>query len=90
MESIFGLMVEYMKGNGNKVRCMEEDSTNGLMEDSMKANMHSIKNKDLEFIHGLMVEGFKAFGKKEKGKVKESTLLPMENAGKVYGIMTKE
>lgn len=54
LESIDGLMGEFIGVSGRIIRCMEEVSSNGQMEDSMKATIWKIRNRDKEYLTGLM------------------------------------
>ena len=43
-ENIIGLMVEFIKDNGEIIKCMDKDHTNGQMEDHILDIMLMIRN----------------------------------------------
>lgn len=62
-ERINGLMEEYMRVNGFKIRCTGGENFHGLMERPMRENTLRIRKKDMEFSLGLMGDSSRELGK---------------------------
>lgn len=90
LETMFGLMVENMKGLGKIIKCMEEVFSLGLMVADMKECMLMIRNKVMEILVGQMggvIEGNGRMGNKmEKALTKVNKVLKRME----YGSMAKK
>ena len=78
-------MVEGMKDNGKKIKCMEKVYINGLMVGNMMEVIQMIKNMVMECICGLMVEGTKENGKMVYKMGKVDTMNKMVPSKLEYG-----
>lgn len=73
-----GLMEEYTKDNGARIKCMVKVNSLGQMEGTILGDMFKIKKKAMEFLLGLMEESMQVNGKKENNQEKVNIKEAME------------
>ena len=81
------MMVENMKANGIKIKCMEEEYLLGKMEELMMVNIIWIKKKDMAYFIGLMAENIEEIGKMANKTVKELILIKKKLKKLEYGFI---
>ena len=92
MEKVFtlGLITEYMKVNGDQIKCTERVHLHGLMEENMLENMLKIRKEGMENSYGQMEDVIAVNGLMENNMVKGHMLLQTAKKNMVSGKMVKE
>merc|ERR1711865_892730 len=90
MESIIGLMEEFLKGLGTTIKWRDREYSPGLMAEDMRVITKMIRKKATVFSTGQMVGSTMEAGKMENNMVWVHTHQPVENQNKVNGKKEKD
>ena len=82
-----GLIRDYIREVGSKIKFMVKENIFGLMVDFMMGNTHLTRKMDLGFIHGLMVGDMKVSGVWVDNMEKVNTLKSVNLSVSESGIM---
>jgi len=89
-ESIIGVMAEFLKDIGRKIKCTAKGYTGGQMEECIAETMSMIKKKGTENIPIQTDDAIKVCGKIRSNMEKESSLIPLAIRGKENGLKARE
>jgi hypothetical protein len=85
-----GLMVNFMKGNGKRIKCTAMVSYFGRIIKNMRENLSMTKEKEKELSHGQMADNILVSGKEESNMEKELISLKMASEKMENGIMVEK
>lgn len=74
-EFTLGQTIEFMKVNGDQIKCMEKEHLHGPMEENMWENMLKIRKEDMESLYGQMEDAIVENGLMESSMVRVPMLL---------------
>ena len=90
MESTIGLMVNFMRGIGRKIKCMDKEHFYGRMENAMKVNLLMINVRVRAISLGQMGDNTLASGSKGNSMEKVATYQKRGQREQVNGIMEEK